>query len=60
MKEIDVFKLACELGFDVRGAELEKNINSIMIIDEKIDIIPYFTSNKVIFYNCKTSINVKK
>ena len=60
MKEIDVFKLACELGFDVRGAELNKNIDSAMLINEEIDTIPHFTSNKVIFYNCKRNIDIKR
>ena len=53
MKEIDVFKLASELGFDVRGAELRDGINGLMIVNEHCDKIPGFDSNKVIAYNCK-------
>ena len=61
MKEIDVFKLATELGFDVRGAELRNNkINSFMLINEEKPYILPFNSNKVIFYNCKKSIDIKR
>ena len=60
MKEIDVFKLASELGFDVRGAELRDGINGLMIVNEHCDKIPGFDSNKVIAYNCKKDINIKR
>ena len=50
MKEIDVFKLAEKLGFDVRGAELNNIVNSLVIINENCDAIPRFNSNKVIAY----------
>ena len=60
MKEIDVFKLAEKLGFDVRGAELNNKVNSLVIINEKRDTIPGFSSNKVIAYNCKKDINIKR
>lgn len=60
MKEIDVFKLAEKLGFDVRGAELNNNLNSLVIINENCDTIPGFNSNKVIAYNCKKNISIKR
>lgn len=60
MKEIDVFKLANSLGFDVRGAELKDSVNSMMLIDEYSDKIIGFDSNKVIAYNCKKDINIKR
>lgn len=60
MKEIDVFKLANLLGFDVRGANLNDSINSMMIIDESNNRIIGFDSNKVIAYNCKKDINIKR
>ncbi|MBR6689993.1 MAG: hypothetical protein IKL65_01520 [Bacilli bacterium] len=60
MNEIDVFKLACKLGFDVRGAQLNNNLNSLIIVNENCDIIPGFNSNKVIAYNCKKDINIKR
>lgn len=59
MKKIDIFKLASILEFDVRGAELRDQINSIMIVNEYDNKIPYFDSNKVIAYNCKKDINTK-
>ena len=60
MNEIDVFKLGCELGFDIRGAELADNINSLIIVDESRDTIYGFNSNKVIAYNCRKDINIKR
>lgn len=59
MKEIDIFKLGCELGFDIRGAELSENLNSLIIVNESCDLIPGFKSNKVIAYNCRKDISVK-
>lgn len=59
MKQIDVFKLADKLGFDVRGAELKNSINSIMLVDENTDNIICFNTNKVIAYNCKMPIEIK-
>ena len=60
MEKTDVFKLACELGFDVRGAELNNDINSLIIVNENCDKIPGFESNKVIAYNCKKDIIIKR
>lgn len=60
MNEVDVFKLACELGFDVRGAELNNNIHSLIIVNENCDKIPGFDSNKVIAYNCRKNIDIKR
>ena len=60
MKEIDVFKLGCELGFDIRGAELAENLNSLIIVNENCCAIPGFNSNKVIAYNCRKDISVKR
>lgn len=60
MNEIDVFKLGCELGFDIRGAELAENINSLIIVNESCDYIPGFNSNKVIAYNCRKDIDIKR
>ena len=58
--EIDIFKLASLLGFDVRGAELDDNIYSLVIVNENWDRIPFFESNKVIAYNCKKDISIKR
>ena len=48
MKKIDVFKLGCEIWFDIRGTELSEETNSLIIVDETRDFIPGFESNKVI------------
>jgi len=60
MKEIDVFKLATKLGFDVRGAELNDKLNSLIIVNENCNVIPLFNSNKVIVYNCRKDIKIKR
>ena len=57
---VDVFALATELGFDVRGAEFKDNLDGLVLVDESIDKIEPFDSNKVIAYNCQKSINHKK
>ena len=59
MKDVDVFKLGCELGFDIRGAELPERVNSLILVNENEDIIDGFNSNKVIAYNCRKDINIK-
>jgi len=60
MKQIDIFKLADKLGFDVRGGILKDSIDSIMLIDENVDCIPGFYKNKIICYNVKKHIETKK
>lgn len=57
---VDIFELADQLGFDVRGAEFVENVDGIIIVDEFEDKIDGFESNKVIAYNCKKDIVDKK
>ena len=58
-KKIDIFKLANELGFDVRGANLKDECNGIILIDEEQAKIDFFNKNRVILYNCRKNINIK-
>lgn len=48
---VDIFEMATNLGFDVRGAFFEDNIDGIMIADETVSVIEGFESNKIIVYN---------
>lgn len=57
---VDVFKVASSLGFDVRGTEFREPLEGLLLINEEIEKIPGFDSNKVIAYNCKKDINLKK
>ena len=57
---VDIFKLATDLGFDVRGAEFREPLDGILIVNEYVEKIDGFNSNKVIAYNCKTDIETKK
>lgn len=57
---VDIFDIATKLGFDVRGAEFKDTLEGILIVDERIEKIPSFNSNKIIAYNCKKDINSKK
>ncbi len=57
---VDIFKVATDLGFDVRGAEFEENLEGLIIVNEYIEKIEGFDSNKVIAYNCFKDINMKK
>ncbi len=57
---IDIFKVATDLGFDVRGAEFEEKLEGLIVVNENIDKIDGFNSNKIIAYNCSKDINTKK
>lgn len=57
---VDIFKLATELGFDVRGAEFDGQIEGLIVVNEHVEKIGGFESNKVIAYNCSKSIETKK
>lgn len=57
---VDIFSVATKLGFDVRGAEFEDNLDGLIVVDENEDVIEPFTSNKIIAYNCKRDITSKK
>lgn len=57
---VDIFKVATDLGFDVRGAEFEENLEGLIIVNENTEKIEGFDSNKVIAYNCFKDISMKK
>ena len=57
---VDVFEVASSLGFDVRGAEFDEPLEGILLVNEKVDKITGFNSNKIIAYNCKKNIHLKK
>lgn len=56
---VDVFKLATELGFDVRGAVFRDSTEGLIIVNENIDQLPEFKSNKVIAYNHSLDLSGK-
>lgn len=57
---VDIFKIATDLGFDVRGAEFEEKLEGLLIVNEYVDKIDGFNSNKIIAYNCSKDITTKK
>lgn len=57
---VDIFKLATELGFDVRAARLQGGVDGLVIVDESRGRIANFRSNKVIAYNALTNITEAK
>jgi len=57
---VDVFEVASLLGFDVRGAEFRESLEGLLLVDENSEKIIGFDSNKVIAYNCKKDIYMKK
>ncbi len=58
---VDIFKLTDDLGFDVRGTEfISSKLDGLLVVNENLDRINDFASNKVIAYDCKKSINQKK
>ena len=57
---VDIFEVATSLGFDVRGAEFEDQLDGLIVVNEFSEKIDGFNSNKVIAYNCFKDINTKK
>ncbi len=57
---VDVFEISTKLGFDIRGAEFKNDIDGLILVNEKLDKIEPFSSNKVIAYDCKKNIYHKK
>ncbi len=57
---VDIFALATDLGFDVRAAALPKRIEGLILVDESIEKIEGFNSNKVIAYNILSNLDEKK
>lgn len=57
---VDVFEVANSLGFDVRGAEFKEPLEGLLLVDENVERIKGFHTNKVIAYNCQKNIYMKK
>ena len=57
---VDIFEVANSLGFDVRGAEFKEPLEGLLLVDENIERIKEFNSNKIIAYNCQKNIYMKK
>ncbi len=57
---VDVFEIASDLGFDVRGAEFKEPLEGLLLVDENVERIKEFNSNKIIAYNCQKNIHMKK
>ncbi len=57
---VDIFRVATDLGFDVRGAEFEEKLEGLIVVNEYTEKIEGFNSNKVIAYNCFKDISMKK
>lgn len=57
---VDIFEVASFLGFDVRGTEFGESLEGILLVDENRERILDFDSNKIIAYNCRKDIQMKK
>lgn len=58
---VDIFQLTDKLGFDVRGTEFSsQKLDGLLLVNENIENVENFNSNKIIAYNCKKNINEKK
>ena len=57
---VDIFETATALGFDVRGAAFESKLEGILVVNESVEKIYGFNSNKLIAYNCAKDIYSKK
>lgn len=57
---VDIFRLATDLGFDVRAAALPREVDGMILVDETAERLADFRSNKVIAYNSSSDINKKK
>ncbi len=57
---VDIFNLAYNIGFDVRGTEFSKSLEGLILVNENVERINGFESNKVIAYNCQSKIFNKK
>lgn len=57
---VDIFKLANELGFDVRAVDFPQKLDGMLLVNENIDSFDDFFSNKVIAYNVNKCIEDKK
>lgn len=57
---VDIFAIATQLGFDVRGAEFGNDLDGLLLVNENEQVIKPFSSNKIIAYNCTKPLEHKK
>lgn len=57
---IDIFNVASKIGFDIRGTEFNEKLEGLILVDETVEKIAGFNSNKIIAYDCHKDINHKK
>lgn len=57
---VDIFNVADDLGFDVRGVEFPSELEGMILVNEQLDTISGFNSNKIIAYNLRKDIDSKK
>lgn len=57
---VDIFDVLYKIGFDVRGAKFDEALDGLILVNEEINVIKGFDSNKVIAYNCDKNIMEKK
>lgn len=57
---VDIFDITHQLGFDVRGADFPDEIGGMILVNEQIDKIGNFRSNKVIAYNYNKDLQAQK
>lgn len=57
---VDIFKIADQLGFDVRGADFPDEVKGIVLVNEEIKRIEGFNSNKVISYNHNMPFDIQR
>lgn len=57
---VDIFEIASNIGFDIRGSEFREHLEGLILVNENESTIAGFNSNKVIAYNCKMDIDSKK
>lgn len=57
---VDIFAIATQLGFDVRGAEFDNDLDGLLLVNENEQVIEPFSSNKIIAYNCTKPLEHKK
>lgn len=47
----DIMNFIKDFGFEIKGQKMDDNMNSILYVDETLEKLPDYSSNKVILYN---------
>lgn len=58
--KVDIFELATKLGFDVREVAFPETLDGMVLVDESVDKIGEFSSNKIIAYNSHRKLTDKR